>query len=80
MVPEAGCLQGDGWVARQFFANTEFFADFGRYDVRLTVPSGFIVGATGAEQSRTAAGDRVTVSLRGRRRARLRVDDESELR
>ena len=46
--------------AHQFFANAEFFSDFGRYDVRMTVPSGFIVGATGVEQSRTPAGDRIT--------------------
>jgi hypothetical protein len=47
-------------VARQFFANTEFFADFGRYNVGMTVPSGWIVGATGVEQSRTDAGGRTT--------------------
>jgi hypothetical protein len=58
--PKLGVFTDGGWVARQFFANSEFFADFGRYDVRMTVPSGFIVGATGTEQSRTPAGDRVT--------------------
>src|SRR5690606_33101693 len=42
----------EGWNTRQFFANTEFFADFGRYDVRLTVPRGWTVGATGQEVSR----------------------------
>ena len=40
-----------GWTAHQFFANSEFFADFGDYDVRMTVPRGWIVGATGVEQS-----------------------------
>ena len=58
--PKLGVFTDGGWVAHQFFANSEFFADFGRYDVRMTVPSGFIVGATGAEQSRTPAGDRIT--------------------
>jgi hypothetical protein len=58
--PKLGVFTDGGWVARQFFANSEFFADFGSYDVRMTVPSGFIVGATGTEQSRTPAGDRVT--------------------
>jgi hypothetical protein len=56
--PKLGVFEGDGWNARQFFANTEFYADFGSYDVRLTVPRGWIVGATGREVSRTdAAGD-----------------------
>ena len=58
--PKLGVFDEAGWVARQFFANTEFFADFGRYDVRITVPSGWIVGATGVEQSRTDAGGRTT--------------------
>jgi len=54
--PKIGVFEGDGWVARQFFANTEFYADFGSYDVRLTVPRGWVVGATGREVSRTDAG------------------------
>jgi hypothetical protein len=51
--PKLGVFEGDGWVARQFFANTEFYADFGNYDVRLTVPRGWVVGATGRQVSRT---------------------------
>ena len=58
--PKLGVFDDGGWVARQFFANSEFFADFGRYDVRMTVPAGWIVGATGVEQSRTDAGGRTT--------------------
>jgi hypothetical protein len=52
--PKLGVFGDGGWTARQFFANSEFFSDFGRYDVRITVPAGWIVGATGVEQSRTA--------------------------
>jgi hypothetical protein len=59
--PKLGVFEGDGWVARQFFANTEFYADFGRYDVRLTVPRGWVVGATGREVSRTDAGESTTI-------------------
>jgi hypothetical protein len=58
--PKLGVFQDGGWVARQFFANSEFFSDFGRYDVRMTVPSGWIVGATGVEQSRTPNGGQTT--------------------
>jgi hypothetical protein len=41
-----------GWNCHQFHANTEFYADFGRYRVDITTPSAFVVGATG---QRTAA-------------------------
>jgi hypothetical protein len=50
--PKIGVLADDGWQASQFHAHTEFFADFGRYDASLTVPAGWIVGATGVESSR----------------------------
>ncbi|HEY7055431.1 MAG TPA: M1 family metallopeptidase [Vicinamibacterales bacterium] len=51
--PKIGVLQDDGWNCHQFHYATEFFADFGVYDVRLTVPSGWIVGATGVERDVT---------------------------
>jgi len=54
--PKLGVFEAGGWNARQFFANAEFYADFGNYDVRITVPSGWTVGATGVEQSRTDSG------------------------
>jgi len=40
------------WNCRQFHANSEFYADFGRYAVTLTVPSNYVVGATGVMESR----------------------------
>jgi hypothetical protein len=40
-----------GWNCHQFHDNTEFYADFGVYDVMITVPDGYIVGATGARKS-----------------------------
>ena len=36
-----------GWNAHQFHANSEFYADFGRFDVEITVPAGYVTGATG---------------------------------
>ena len=36
------------WNAHEFHLHSEFFADFGSYDVRITVPKGYTVGATGA--------------------------------
>jgi len=48
--PKLGVLQDDGWNCHQFHASTEFFSDYGSYDVSLTVPRGWIVGATGVER------------------------------
>ncbi|RPH59554.1 MAG: M1 family peptidase, partial [Burkholderiales bacterium] len=45
--PKIGVLEDAGWNCHQFHAATEFFADFGVYDVSLTVPAGWVVGATG---------------------------------
>ena len=53
--PKLGVFDA-GWTAHQFFANSEFFSDFGNYDVRMTVPKDWVVGATGVEQSRTDSG------------------------
>ena len=60
---------------------TEFFADFGTYDVRLTVPKGWVVGATGVERERRDEADGLTTThhyLAGRR-PRFRLDDEPGL-
>jgi Peptidase family M1 domain len=55
--PKLGVLEDGGWNCHQFHATTEFFSDFGVYDVKLTVPSHWIVGATGTETDVTAEGD-----------------------
>jgi len=43
--PKLGVLEDSGWNTHQCHAPTEFYADFGVYDVRITVPSPFIVAA-----------------------------------
>ena len=35
------------WNTHAFHANSEFYADFGVYDVTITVPADYVVGATG---------------------------------
>jgi hypothetical protein len=50
--PKIGVWENDGWNCHQFHALSEFFADYGRYDVSVTVPSNYIVGATGVNVSR----------------------------
>ena len=58
--PKIGVLEDTGWNCHQFHAATEFFSDFGTYDVRLTVPRGWIVGATGVERDRRDEADGTT--------------------
>lgn len=49
--PKIGVRSGapgfETWVCPPFHAHTEFFADFGVYDVNLTVPQTHVVAATG---------------------------------
>jgi hypothetical protein len=41
-----------GWNCHQYHANTEYYADYGRFKVEITVPQRFVVGATGPETAR----------------------------
>jgi hypothetical protein len=45
------------WNAHQYHANSEFYADFGTYDVTLTLPKRFVVGAAGVRTGRTENAD-----------------------
>jgi hypothetical protein len=56
--PKLGVLQPEGWNCHQFHASTEFFSDFGVYDVSLTVPQSWVVGATGVQRERRDNADR----------------------
>ena len=60
--PKIGVLEDTGWNTHQFHAATEFFADFGTYDVRLTVPRGWVVGASGVERERRDEPDGATTT------------------
>ncbi len=56
--PKIGVLELPGergatevrWNCHEFHFNSEFYADFGLYDVKLTVPSDYTVGAVGELQ------------------------------
>src|SRR6202012_1781468 len=56
--PKIGVLELPGergasevrWNVHEFHFNSEFYADFGSYDVQLTVPSDYTVGAVGQQQ------------------------------
>ncbi len=49
--PKVGVWWQGKWNCHQFHSTTEFFADFGTFDVRLTVPQNEVVGASGVEVS-----------------------------
>ena len=55
--PKVGVWWNGAWNCHQFHAMTEFFADFGTYDVKITLPKDYIVGATGVELSDTDNGN-----------------------
>jgi hypothetical protein len=59
--PKVGVLEDSGWNCHQFHAGTEFFSDYGVYDVKLTVPKGWVVGATGIERETRENGDGTTL-------------------
>jgi aminopeptidase N len=47
--PKVGVWWNGAWNCHQYHAFTEFFADFGVYDVKLTVPQYEVIGASGVE-------------------------------
>lgn len=63
--PKLGVYEEDrGWNCHPYHAHSEFFADFGAYDVAITVPTGFVVGATGVEWDRAQKGRETTFHYR----------------
>ncbi|MGH9460222.1 MAG: M1 family metallopeptidase [Vicinamibacteria bacterium] len=47
--PKLGVFEESGWNNHQFHAATEFYSDYGTYDVSMTVPESYVLGATGEE-------------------------------
>jgi len=60
--PKIGVLELPGergatevrWNVHEFHLHSEFYADYGSFDVHLTVPKGYVVGATGEETEAAA--------------------------
>ena len=55
--PKVGVWWHGAWNCHQYHAMTEFFADFGVYDVKLTVPQYEVVGASGVKVSEVSNPD-----------------------
>jgi len=70
--PKVGVLVGERgsetFHCEAFHANSEFFADFGTYDVTLNVPATHVVAATGVLTAAEEAGD-------GRHKLTYRAED-----
>ncbi len=47
--PKVGVWWHGAWNCHQYHATTEFFADFGVYDVKLTLPHDEVAGASGVK-------------------------------
>ncbi len=66
--PKPGVYEGPGdrhrttggWNTHQFHMSTEFYADYGTWDVNLTVPSDYEIGATGDQRSAKQNSDGTT--------------------
>jgi hypothetical protein len=55
--PKVGVWWKGAWNCHQFHLTSEFFADFGTFDVNITLPENFIEGATGAKTAEKKNGD-----------------------
>ena len=51
------------WSAHAFHEHSEFYADFGTYRVHMTVPSDYVVGATGLQTGEQTSGDSKTLTF-----------------
>jgi len=50
--PKPGVYEeGKGWNCHEYHNHTEFYADFARFTVHITVPENFVVGSSGKEMS-----------------------------
>ncbi len=55
--PKVGVYRDGEWSCHQYHLASEFFSDFGVYDVSLTVPADLVVGATGERVEEWSNGD-----------------------
>ncbi len=54
--PKPGVFWHGAWNCHQYHATTEFFSDFATFNVSLTLPRRFVVGATGVPTSELTNG------------------------
>lgn len=50
--PKVGVFEEGKWICSQYYPHLNFYSDFGDYDIQITTPANYIVGATGVEASK----------------------------
>jgi len=55
--PKVGVYQGDRWQCQAYHGYTEFFSDFGVYDVELSLPNALLLAHTGTQTNFKTADD-----------------------
>lgn len=55
--PKIGVFENGEWNCHQFHSSSEFYADFGTFDVTITLPSSMVIGATGEHRENIDNGD-----------------------
>jgi hypothetical protein len=55
--PKVGVWWHGAWNCHQYHASSEFFADFGTFNVKLNVPKRYIIGASGVPTGEQDMGD-----------------------
>jgi len=71
-----------GWNRQPYLGNGEFYLEYGDFDVALTLPEGWLVGATGELQNPEEvlpAGVRYRLGLASQRDTVIHVVDENDL-
>ena len=58
--PKLGVYESRGWNCHQFHAATEFYSDYGNYEVQITLPSNYVVGSSGVAAGTTETGQGTT--------------------
>ena len=51
--PKPAVYDKDGWHTMNYLNQGEFYSEFGSFDVKITLPSNYIVGATGNLQNKS---------------------------
>ena len=49
-----------GWNCHQYHSNGEYYADFGNYDVIITVPKKYVLASSGKRIDKKESGDKIT--------------------
>ncbi|MEM9819987.1 MAG: M1 family metallopeptidase [Bacteroidota bacterium] len=62
--PGIRCVEESQWNCHQYHRNSEYYADFGVYNVHITVPKNYVVGASGNLQYEKTKGEQKTYYYR----------------